>query len=573
MIITTSYKFKILPIDLQKEFLNDYFLRFARAVNFFIKKIPIIETIQSETYEFIKNGLNGKCSYCGKKYKICENHKPEGKNQRDRNKLCKECNQNALLNRRKKNTKELVCQKCWNKEFSIRKILYATRGRKRSIYGDIRDAVKLPGTEYALAFKRASDTLKARKRQLSRVVRNIKFKDIKLKEWQEVLENFSVPLKSLIDRYKNNKSFSEIINSLKSEYKRKDIPTRFTLPREKGQKVYRYKHIVYKNNPSKGKTESQIKRVIDSLNKTIEKLNKRLKETKINFRGTIVDLQNTAIRNINLKDIELNIDGRTEKLAIAVKNVKSQKSKKWLSEVINRIKKGEARYPLLIRKNDTFYLSYPVRYELQEPLIPSKTRIMGIDRGVNQLAVTAIIDKPNDIPHHIKFYSGKDLMRNKIKYQLIRKKFTGTKSVNKRRAKFGKKVDRISNYLLHVISRQIVNQAQELQPVVIAMEDLKIIPGEKRPKRGTAVREKKIRFKLNNFTYGKLRDLIVYKAALAYVPVRFVKPEYTSQTCYRCCKTGERSKGFFKCNNCGLKINADLNAAINIAKSLDIKSG
>lgn len=569
MIITRSYKFKILPTNQQKVFLEDYFSRFAKAVIFASKKILVIEKKFYEEYELIKNGLDGICSYCKKRYKSCKNHRPEGKNKRDRNKICTSCKQNSLLNRKNKTNKinkNLICQKCWNKEFSIRKILYATKGRKRSVYGDIRDAAKLPGTEYALAFKRAADTLKSYKRQVKKIENTIKYKQRRIKEWEEVLINRELKISELKDRYKNNKSISEVLNSLTT----KKVFARFTLARQPKQKLDRYKHIIYKNNPSKGKTESSIKSIIKALSKTEEKLRKRLKETKINFRGNIVDLQDTAVKAINEKFVELSIDKRQERFMIAALNVASRKSKDWLLDVLNKIKEGALRYPLLLRSNENFYLSYPIREDLEELKIDTKSRVMGIDRGVNQIAVTAVLNKFNDKPLSIKFYSGRDLMRQKLKYQLIRKKFTATKSINKRYTKFGKKVGRISDYLLHDISRKIINQAKDMIPIVIAMENLKMIQGEKRVKKGPAKFERKINFKLSNFVYGKLQNLIEYKAALAGIPVRFIQPEYTSQLCSICHQVGDRRKGFFICTDkdCGHKMNADLNAAINIANSL-----
>lgn len=573
MIITRSYRFKLLPSNEQKAFLEDYFSRFAKAVTFASKKTLVIEKIFNEKYELVKSGINGSCSYCGKAYVDCKDHKPEGKNKRDRNKICQNCRQNSLLNKKLKVENKLICQKCWNKEFSIRKILYAvknkknpTKSRKRSQYGDMRDATKLPGTEYALAFKRAADILKSYKQQIRKIKSTIKQKEIREKEWEEVLANSELSVSKLKDRYKNNKNVSEFLNSLQEE----KVFARFILPRQPKQKADRYKHLVYNNNPSKGKTESSIKNIIKALSKTKEKLQKRLKEVKIKFRGTIVDLQDSAVKDINEKFVELSIDNRREKFNIAVEKVSSKKSKNWLINILNRIKKGELRYPILLKINACFYLSYPVREELGEPKIERKMHVMGIDRGVNQIAVTVILNKPNDKPHNIKFYSGKDLLRQKIKYQLIRKKFTGTKNINKRYAKFGKKVAHISDYLLHNISREIVNQANSLKPIIIAMEDLKITQGEKRAKRGSAHFEKKTNFKLSNFIYGKLQKLIEYKATLAGIPVKFINPEYTSQLCSICHQSGNRKKGFFTCANkdCLHKINADLNAAINIASLL-----
>lgn len=577
MRLTTSYKFKINPTLEQEFFLAAYFNRFAKAVNFFANKIPQIEKEQNYIYIFIKRdkdgvqGFNGICSFCKKQYKTCKNHKEEGKSKNDRNKMCKQCRQVCLIIRKTLDGTKLICKKCWNREFSIRKILYATNKRKRSEYGDVRDASKMVGkTEYSLAFKRANDTLKSYKKQLSRFKSDIYRTDEKRIEWQEVLNNLKITPKVISEwqeRYKNNVKILADLKAIGKNLASKNITAKFIVSRQQGQRVDRYKHFLFRDNLSKGKTERVIRKTIDALEKTLEKLNKRLKETKITFKGNIVDLQNTAVKNINEEFVKLNIDGKQEQFALNLGKVKTKKGKDWLLDILKKINEGELKYPLLLKDNNNFYLSYPLVREFGSPQIQLGSKVMGIDRGVNQIAVCTVLDHPTSKPSNIVFFSGKDLMREKIKYQLIRKKLTGTKGVNNRRRKFGKKVSRMSDLLLHNISRHIINQAVALKPLVIAMENLNITQGEKRVRRSSAKKQKKINFMLSNFTYGKLQNLIEYKALVDGIPILSVPPEYTSQQCYKCGKSGDRNSGFFHCRNCGKKINADLNGAINIAKA------
>lgn len=62
-----------------------------------------------------------------------------------------------------------------------------------------------------------------------------------------------------------------------------------------------------------------------------------------------------------------------------------------------------------------------------------------------------------------------------------------------------------------------------------------------------------------------------YKATIAGVPVVFVPPAYTSQTCSRCGhihpmkRKSYRNGKVFKCGHCGFEHDADINAALNIA--------
>lgn len=577
MKLTTSYKFKIISTPGQQIFLDSYFNRFAKVVSFFANKIPQIEKDQNDVYLLIKKdkdgtqGFNGVCTFCKNQYRVCKEHKLEGKGKNDRNKICKKCKQMSLIVRKSQDGNELICAKCWNKEFSIRKILYATNKRRRSKYGDVRDAVKMAGkTEYSLAFKRANDTLKSYKKQLAGVKLNIYRTDKKRVEWQEVLSSIRITrqvINEWQERYKNNEKVLENLEDIEKNLANNNVTARFIVPHQLGQRVDRYKHILFRDNLSKGKTERTIYKTVDALEKTLDRLNKRLKEAKIAFRGNVVDLQDTAVKNISNEYIKLSIDGKLEQFALNIDKVKAKKGKEWLSDILKKISESKLKYPLLLKRDGNFYLSYPLVRDLENPKIHPRTKVMGIDRGVNQIAVCSVLDNPTSKPSNIMFFSGKDLMKEKIKYHLIRKKLTGTKGVNNRRGKFGKKVSRTSDLLLHNISRRIVDQANSLKPVVITMEDLNMIQGEKRIKRTNATKERKISFKLSNFTYGKLQKLIKYKALIAGIPVLFVPPEYTSQLCYKCSKSGNRNSGFFHCKSCGNKINADLNGAINVAKS------
>jgi transposase len=75
---------------------------------------------------------------------------------------------------------------------------------------------------------------------------------------------------------------------------------------------------------------------------------------------------------------------------------------------------------------------------------------------------------------------------------------------------------------------------------------------------------------LRNWSYYQMQQYIVYKAELNGIIVRKINPYHTSQICSKCghWEEGQRdSQSHFKCKACGNELNADVNAARNIAKS------
>ena len=79
-------------------------------------------------------------------------------------------------------------------------------------------------------------------------------------------------------------------------------------------------------------------------------------------------------------------------------------------------------------------------------------------------------------------------------------------------------------------------------------------------------------FILRNWSFYELQQFITYKASAYGIEVRKINPYHTSQIC-SCCghwEEGQRvDQAHFKCKTCGTELNADFNAARNIAKSTE----
>ena len=111
---------------------------------------------------------------------------------------------------------------------------------------------------------------------------------------------------------------------------------------------------------------------------------------------------------------------------------------------------------------------------------------------------------------------------------------------------------------------------------VVVLEDLKVkdmsasAQGTKE-KPGRTVKQKAgLNKAILDQGWGNFRLYLEYKQARLGGWVIYVNPAYTSQTCSGCGNVhpdNRRSQAEFVCQTCGLSINADLNAAINISRA------
>ena len=118
---------------------------------------------------------------------------------------------------------------------------------------------------------------------------------------------------------------------------------------------------------------------------------------------------------------------------------------------------------------------------------------------------------------------------------------------------------RVVRDLNNKVSRKIVDAAKS-SDMGIKFELLEGI-------RKTTKQARSFRYALHSWSFYQLERMIEYKSKLLGVPVAYVDPAYTSQTCSRCGHLGDRKGKEFKCLGCGHVENADVNASFNIAAS------
>jgi IS605 OrfB family transposase len=80
---------------------------------------------------------------------------------------------------------------------------------------------------------------------------------------------------------------------------------------------------------------------------------------------------------------------------------------------------------------------------------------------------------------------------------------------------------------------------------------------------------KKLNKKIGNWSFSQFSRFLEYKAEDRGKSVLYIDPKYTSQKCSVCghIEKSNRHGSNFRCKQCDFSLNADLNAARNIAQS------
>jgi len=200
--------------------------------------------------------------------------------------------------------------------------------------------------------------------------------------------------------------------------------------------------------------------------------------------------------------------------------------------------------------NGKWYLFAVCEVETPEPI--DVAGVLGIDMGVTNIAVNSDGE----------IHSGKAIKHVRYRHRSLRKKLQRkrTHGARRRLKKLAGQEYRFATWVNHTLSKRIVAKAEGTKRA-IAVEDLTHIRTRvtaRRPQRAT----------LHSWAFAQLRAFIVYKAALAGVPVHAVDPRNTSRICPKCgciAKANRKTQASFVCTRCGFAGLADVIAAGNIS--------
>lgn len=203
---------------------------------------------------------------------------------------------------------------------------------------------------------------------------------------------------------------------------------------------------------------------------------------------------------------------------------------------------------------------YFINFVVDIPIQPTgKTpKVIGVDLGRRDIATTSTG----------KSWNGRQIQSVRDRYSKVRAKVQSKRTRSSRRLlrRLSGRERKFQEWLNHNISKKLVQDAKRIN-AALAFEDLTNI----RESLNQKPRSKTERRRTNNWAFYQLRLFVGYKANIAGVPVVFVPPAYTSQTCSRCHHVhpvkgkSYRNGKVFKCGHCGFEHDADINAASNIA--------
>jgi len=231
----------------------------------------------------------------------------------------------------------------------------------------------------------------------------------------------------------------------------------------------------------------------------------------------------------------------------------------YVRERVNHIRNGEwaTGRGELLRRGDRYEFHQPVTYDV-EVLSTPKTAI-GVDVGLTNIAVTGAVRDGGRVGAEL--WSGSEMAEMRHRFN----ERQADAQIEARAEAIGDEEQRYVNHVCHEVSREVVEWATEQHRPEIVLEDLTDI-------RETFIRREREhtadeRRALHSWPFRQLQEYIEYKATEAGIPTQYIDPRDTSRTCAACGHTASenREQIHFECVNCGYQVNADVNAAFNIA--------
>lgn len=257
---------------------------------------------------------------------------------------------------------------------------------------------------------------------------------------------------------------------------------------------------------------------------------------------------------------------KIEKIADSTRKNKQKLNWVKLSE-INRIPEANSYLnPRVTFDGLHWYISVGVEHPDDSVRVPTNPGI-GIDLGIKELAVCSdghTYKNINKTDRVRKLEKAKRRQQRQISRKYIMNKngdkYVKTKNIEKAELKLLKKTHKITNIrndYIHKVTTDIVKR----EPSFIVLEDLNV---------SGMMKNKHIAKSVQQQNFYKLREILTYKAEQAGIKLVIADRFYPSSKLFSNCgaikhnlKLTERT---YLCNNCGLEVDRDLNASLNLCR-------
>jgi putative transposase len=214
---------------------------------------------------------------------------------------------------------------------------------------------------------------------------------------------------------------------------------------------------------------------------------------------------------------------------------------------------GKVKQVIIKRQVNRWYAIFCVERHVNQAVLSDVYKVIGIDLGINKFAVLSDgreIENPT-------FLRKKEKQPKRAQRKLSKKK-KGSSNWKKQCGKVNRTHSKIANQrrdFLHKLSYHISNKYS-----VVCLEDLKV---------KNMVSNHHLAKSIHDAGWGMFRSFLTYKCERNGGLLVRVKPHYTSQNCSKCENTVKKSLSIRThiCPKCGLVLDRDHNAAINIEKA------
>ncbi|MHA2027307.1 MAG: zinc ribbon domain-containing protein [Candidatus Thorarchaeota archaeon] len=207
--------------------------------------------------------------------------------------------------------------------------------------------------------------------------------------------------------------------------------------------------------------------------------------------------------------------------------------------------------------------------------------ILSIDLGINKAACTVLLTKKGY--RQVRYWKQEDKIQ---RMKTLDDRVASLQREKEQLIVMGENPDRVAAQLRSLsgkrervnreCDRKLVRDISDYVREMTKKNDIYVSIGRLKGIRNTArkgnYKGRRFRGMIHRWAFARIRDMLEHKlASIGFDPKKFkaVPEQWTSIMCHKCGHKGQRPKqNLFICTTCGLKMNADLNGALNIGKRL-----